>query len=93
MTLEGVLAWGLDDVEDSVDIAPFRDAYLAPFARLAEGADLAAASELALRLGWVCRAVNGAPPGREPTQRTAPAHVPRRPAVSPGIGRGAGSRA
>jgi hypothetical protein len=32
VTLEGVIAWGLDDVEGSVDTAPFRDAYLAPFA-------------------------------------------------------------
>ena len=32
VTLEGVIAWGLDDVEDSIDTAPFRDAYLAPFA-------------------------------------------------------------
>src|SRR5690242_6133476 len=31
VTLEGVLRWGLDDVEDSVDVVPFRDAYLAPF--------------------------------------------------------------
>ena len=28
VTLEGVLAWGLDDVDGSVDITPFRDAYL-----------------------------------------------------------------
>ena len=32
MTLEGVLEWGLDDVENAVDTAPFRDEYLAPFA-------------------------------------------------------------
>ena len=31
VTLEGVLSWGLDDVENSVDVAPFRDAYLEPF--------------------------------------------------------------
>ena len=32
VTLEGVIAWGLDDEEDSEDIAPYRDAYLEPFA-------------------------------------------------------------
>ena len=65
VTLEGQLAWGLDDVEDSVEVGPFRDAYLAPFARIAENADLEAASETALRLGWVCRAVNGHLPSRK----------------------------
>lgn len=56
--LEGVIAWGLDDVEGSQDTTPFRDAYLAPFAERYDG-DLAAACEVALRLGWACRAVNG----------------------------------
>ena len=58
VTLEGGLAWGLDDVEGSVDVRPFRDAYLAPFRRFANTADLDAAAALAVRLGWVCRAVN-----------------------------------
>ena len=58
MTLEGVLAWGLDDIQGSVDAGNFRDAYLKPFTLLAEGADLDAACSTALRLGWVCRAVN-----------------------------------
>ena len=58
VTLEGQLAWGLDDIQGSVDVAPFRDAYLEPFTPLAEGADLDAACATALRLGWVCRAVN-----------------------------------
>lgn len=58
VTLQGVLAWGLDDVEDSVDTTPFRDAYLAPFRERYAG-DLAAACEPAVRLGWACRAVNG----------------------------------
>ncbi len=62
VTLEGVLAWGLDDVEDSVDVAPFRDAYLSPYAERYDG-DLNAACDLALRLGWACRAVNGHIPG------------------------------
>jgi hypothetical protein len=66
VTLEGGIAWGLDDVEHSVDIAPFRDAYLEPFGR----SDLAAACTIAYRLGWVCRAVNGHLPGdSEQTRR------------------------
>lgn len=62
VTLEGGLAWGLDDVWNSVDTAPFRDAYLAPYAERFAG-DLVAAARVALRLGWVCRAVNGHVPG------------------------------
>jgi hypothetical protein len=58
VTLEGVLAWGLDDVEGSVDVTPFRDAYLAPFRRIAANADLETAASIAMRLGWVGRAVN-----------------------------------
>jgi hypothetical protein len=68
VTLEGVLAWGLDDVENAVDTAPFRDAYLRPWADRFD-ADLAAACEVALRVGWAARAVNGHVPGEErPTQ-------------------------
>ena len=62
VTLEGVLAWGLDDVEDSEDTRPYRDAYLKPFAERYDG-DLVAAATLATRLGWACRAVNGHVPG------------------------------
>jgi hypothetical protein len=58
VTLEGVLAWGLDDVEGSEDIGPYRDAYLEPFAGDATRKELEAAHSLALRLGWVCRALN-----------------------------------
>ena len=58
VTLEGGLAWGLDDIEGSVDIRPFRDAYLRPFASFAEREELEAAHTTALRLGWVCRALN-----------------------------------
>ena len=58
VTLGGVLAWGLDDIQGSVDVAPFRDAYLAPFEQVAGSADLQAAAETAMRLGWICRAVN-----------------------------------
>jgi hypothetical protein len=65
VTLEGNIAWGLDDVQSSVEVGPFRDAYLAPFVRIAKGADLEAASETAMRLGWVCRAVNAHHAGSE----------------------------
>jgi hypothetical protein len=68
VTLEGGIAWGLDDVRDSVDVAPFRDAYLAGFER--DGADLVRACAVALRLGWVCRAVNGHLPGQPEQTRT-----------------------
>jgi hypothetical protein len=67
VTLEGMLAWGIDDIENSLDTTPFRDAYLAPFTQR-YGGDLVRASDLAIRLGWACRAVNGHVPGDlEPT--------------------------
>jgi hypothetical protein len=72
VTLEGVLAWGLDDEEDSEDVRPYRDAYLAPFA-VAYGhsvARLADAVDVALRLGWAARAVNGHVPGDDDSTRT-----------------------
>ena len=59
VSLEGVLQWGLYDVEDAVDVVPFRDEYLAPFVAAYPGVDVVDAVEPALRLGWVCRAVNG----------------------------------
>jgi hypothetical protein len=62
VTLEGVLAWGLDDEPDSVDTTPYLEAYLAPFAERYDG-DLVAAAGVATRLGWACRAVNGHVPG------------------------------
>ena len=58
VTLEGVLAWGLDDVEASEDTAPYRGAYLEPFAGYASRRDLNEAHTIALRLGWLCRALN-----------------------------------
>ena len=64
VTLEGVIAWGLDDETNAVDTAPFRDAYLAPFRERFDG-DLDTAADIALRLGWICRAVNGHVPGQE----------------------------
>ena len=63
VTLEGVIAWGADDVEGSVDTTPYRDAYLAPFAGVRPDDELRAAFGLAVRLGWACRAVNGHVPG------------------------------
>ena len=58
VTLEGVLSWGLDDVEESEDIRPHRDAYLGPFASFGTRAELIDAHAIALRLGWICRALN-----------------------------------
>jgi hypothetical protein len=55
VALEGVIAWGVDDVEDSEPLGPYRDAYLEPFERYAPRAELEDALDLALRLGWVCR--------------------------------------
>ena len=43
VTLEGVLSWGLDDVEGSVDVTPFRDAYLASFSEYGSRDELGAA--------------------------------------------------
>jgi hypothetical protein len=59
VSLEGILQWGLYDVEGAVDVAPYRDSYLAPFAAAYPDVDVLSAVEPALRLGWVCRAVNG----------------------------------
>jgi hypothetical protein len=58
VTLQGNIAWGLDDVKGSVDVTPFRDAYLEPFTSVASRAELTRALDAALRLGWVCRALN-----------------------------------
>ena len=57
VTIEGVLRWGLDDVEGSVDINPFRDAHLEPFEQYGSHDDLVAATEIAMRLGWISRAL------------------------------------
>lgn len=61
VTLVGCLAWGLDDVAGSVDPAPYRDAYLAPFAAVS-GRSLAMLRETCLvaeRVGWATRAIGG----------------------------------
>ncbi|HSC91242.1 MAG TPA: hypothetical protein VLB86_06275 [Gaiellaceae bacterium] len=52
VTLEGVIAFGVDDVEGSEDVAPYAAAYLAPF-----GDGLEDALALAVPLGWACRCV------------------------------------
>jgi hypothetical protein len=57
VTLEGNLAWGLDDVQHSLDVRPFADAYLEPFSRYGQPTQLRAALATALRLGWICRAI------------------------------------
>ena len=56
VTLEGVVAWGLDDVENAVDIAPFIERYLHRYDP--DRPELRDAVPLALRLGWACRAAN-----------------------------------
>jgi hypothetical protein len=58
VTLMGVVAWGVDDVAGSEDLGRHLDAYLGPYRERYDG-DLDAAAQLAMRLGWVCRAVNG----------------------------------
>lgn len=68
VTLEGQIAWGVDDEEDSEDTTPYRDAYLAPYTAHhpeLSAADLAEAARLGTRLGWACRAVNGHVPGED----------------------------
>ena len=59
VTLDGVIAWGVDDVEHSEPTEPYPDAYLRPFAAVHGEDGLVAACTIARRLGWVCRAVNG----------------------------------
>ena len=63
VTLEGGLAWGVDDVADSEDIRPYRGAYLSRFVDYGTDAEGERAAELAQRLGWVCRTINGDVPG------------------------------
>ena len=62
VTLEGVLAWGLDDVEDSG--TPRRSA-TPTWSRSPSGttATWSPRPRVATRLGWACRAVNGHVPG------------------------------
>jgi len=57
VTLEGVIAWGVDDVQGSEPTEPYRDAYLEPF-RAYDTSELLALAQTARRLGWLCRALN-----------------------------------
>ncbi|HWH05096.1 MAG TPA: aminoglycoside phosphotransferase family protein [Gaiellaceae bacterium] len=59
VTLEGQIAWGVDDVEGSEELGPYRDAYLRAWRAAYPDAELEAAVELALPLGWACRVANG----------------------------------
>jgi len=58
VTLRGFLAWGLDDIQGSVEVAPYRDAYLEPFTTHAARQELVDAAEAAMQLGWAVRAIN-----------------------------------
>jgi hypothetical protein len=58
VTLEGGIGWGLDDVAGSVDLTPFRRAYLDAFRPYGSREELESALSVALRLGWLCRALN-----------------------------------
>ena len=69
VTLEGVVAWGLDDVAGSEELGPYVESYLRPYRQRYDG-DLVAAAALAMRLGWVCRAVNGHLPSDPAMTRT-----------------------
>jgi hypothetical protein len=68
VTLEGGVAWGLDDVADSEDIWPYVDSYLARYAP--DRPELRDAVAPALRLGWVCRALNNPEVSGEEHTRT-----------------------
>ena len=61
VTLDGFIAWGVDDVEHSEDTGPYLDAYLEPFTHYDRG-DLVAAATIGRRLGWLPRGQR--PPGR-----------------------------
>jgi hypothetical protein len=56
VTLDGVIQWGPDDVEDSVDVEPFQRAYLD---RWGDPDELLPAALLARRLGWILRIRSG----------------------------------
>jgi hypothetical protein len=68
VTLEGGVAWGLDDVADSEDIWPYVESYLARYAP--DRPELRGAVAPALRLGWVCRALNNPEVSGEEHTRT-----------------------
>ena len=63
-----IIEWRIDrfrpDLEDSEDLRPHLAAYLGPYAAHygTTVAHLREAAAIAMRLGWVCRAINGALP-------------------------------
>jgi Phosphotransferase enzyme family len=57
VTLEGVIGWGLDDVQGSEDLTAYRDAYLGAFELYPPPDELNEALDVALRLGWASRAL------------------------------------
>jgi hypothetical protein len=65
VTLDGVIAWGVDDVEGSEDLAPYLRAYLEPWG---DPAELEPAAALSRRLGWILRVLSGVD---DPTQADA----------------------
>ncbi len=83
VTLEGVIAWGVDDEEDSEDLGPHLAAYLRPYEaaydltadELREAARRRAAAGLGVPCGQRCPAAG---PGRHPH---AAEDVPRRQAL------------
>ncbi|CAB4723913.1 MAG: phosphotransferase [Actinobacteria bacterium] len=70
VALEGVIAWGPEDIEASVDTGPYLDSYLEPWSDLLPADELRLAARAAVRLGWACRAVNGHVPGDVAATRT-----------------------
>jgi hypothetical protein len=55
VTLEGLIGWGLEDVQHSEDLTPYRDAYLGAFEVYPPSTELGEALDVALRLGWISR--------------------------------------
>ena len=78
VTLEGVLAWGVDDVEGSEADRAVPRPRTSSRSNGRHDEELARAVELALRLGWACRS-STATSRATPTDPRAAAHVPRRP--------------
>ena len=70
VTLEGVISWGLDDEEDSEDTGAVPRRLPGAVPRSFRRRPRRGACDLALRLGWVCRAVNGHVPGDDGPTRT-----------------------
>lgn len=72
VTLEGVIAWGVDDEAGSEDVEPYLASYLRPYEEAYDlrTDELREAARIAMRLGWVCRAINGALPQDPDSTRT-----------------------